>query len=247
MAPERALLLHAAFEWAAILAGARLYLHERGLHGLRGALQPQTFAVLTGCLLGAAIGNKAVFWVANPQLWNPDSGVVQFFLGGQSMVGGLVGGYLGVELGKRFAGVRHSTGDHFVFPILLGIAIGRLGCLLAGLHDQTYGVQTSLPWGIDFGDGISRHPTQLYEILFALLLWLAFKRARARLAASPGLTFKILLVSYLSWRLLVDALKPVPYAYPMGLSGIQVVCAMTLVFCMPLLLAQLRRSEAVRA
>lgn len=247
MAPEYALLLHAAFEWAAILAGARLYFHERGLHGLRGALQPQNYAVLTGCLLGAAIGNKAVFWVENPQLWDPDSGVVQFFVGGQSMVGGLVGGYLGVELGKAVAGVRHSTGDHFVFPILLGIAIGRLGCLLAGFHDQTFGVRTSLPWGIDFGDGIRRHPTQLYEILFAGLLWWAFRRARARLAASPGLMFKMLLAGYLSWRLLVDALKPVPYAYPMGLSGIQIVCAVALGLYLPLLLAQLLRREAARA
>ncbi len=247
MAPEYALVLHAAFEWAAILAGARLYFRERGLHGLRAALQPQNYAVLTGCLLGAAIGNKAVFWVDNPQLWNSDTGVVQFFLGGQSMVGGLVGGHLGVELGKWFAGVRHSTGDHFVFPILLGIVIGRLGCLLAGLHDQTFGIQTSLPWGVDFGDGIRRHPTQLYEILFAMLLWGTFKRGRTRLAVRPGLMFKILLVSYLSWRLLVDAIKPVPYAYPMGLSGIQLVCAAALALCIPLLLAQLRRREAVRA
>jgi prolipoprotein diacylglyceryltransferase len=247
MAPEHAVLLHAAFEWAAILAGARLYFHERGLQGLRGALQSQNYAVLTGCLLGAAIGNKAVFWVENPQLWDPAAGVVQYFLGGQSMVGGLVGGYLGVELGKAIAGVRQSTGDHFVFPILLGIVIGRVGCLLAGLHDQTFGVQTGLPWGIDFGDGIRRHPTQLYEILFAALLWWAFRRARARLAVSPGLMFKILLASYLAWRLLVDALKPVPYAYPMGLSGIQVVCAAALVLYLPLLLGQLLRGEAARA
>ncbi|MEZ5446523.1 MAG: prolipoprotein diacylglyceryl transferase [Gammaproteobacteria bacterium] len=247
MAPEHALLLHAAFEWAAILAGARLYFHERGLKGLRGALQPQNYAVLTGCLLGAAIGNKAVFWVENPQLWDPEAGLVQYFLGGQSMVGGLLGGYLGVELGKRIAGVRESTGDHFVFPILLGIVIGRVGCLLAGLHDQTFGVRTGLPWGIDFGDGIRRHPTQLYEILFAALLWWAFRRVRARLAVSPGLMFKILLASYLAWRLLVDALKPVPYAYPMGLSGIQVVCAAALVLYLPLLLAQLLRGEVARA
>jgi prolipoprotein diacylglyceryltransferase len=247
MVPEHALLVHAAFEWAAILAGARLYFHERGLQGLRGALQPQNYAVLAGCLLGAAIGNKAVFWVENPQLWGPGSGVVEYFLGGQSMVGGLVGGYLGVEIGKAIAGVRQSTGDYFVFPILLGIMVGRVGCFLAGLQDQTFGVETGLPWGIDFGDGIARHPTQLYEILYAALLWWAFRRTRARLADSPGLMFKILLASYLSWRLLIDTLKPVPYAYPMGLSGIQIVCAAALVLYLPLLFVQWRRREAVDA
>jgi prolipoprotein diacylglyceryltransferase len=247
MGSENALVVHAAFEWTAILAGARLYYHERGLQGLRGALQPQNYAVLAGCLLGAAIGNKAVFWMENPQLWDPDSGVIRLFLGGQSMVGGLVGGYLGVEIGKAIAGVRQSTGDYFVFPILLGIMIGRIGCFLAGLHDQTFGVETGLPWGIDFGDGMRRHPTQLYEILFAAVLWWTFRRTRARLAVSPGLMFKIFLASYLSWRLLIDALKPVPYAYPMGLSGIQIVCAAALVFYLPLLFYQWRRREEVRA
>jgi hypothetical protein len=56
-----------------------------------------------------------------------------------------------------------------------------------------------------------------------------------------------LLASYLSWRLLIDTLKPVPYAYPMGLSGIQIVCAAALVLYLPLLFGRWRRREAVDA
>ena len=154
--------------------------------------------------------------------------------GGQSMVGGLVGGLLGVEIAKKLTGITRSTGDAFVFPTLLGLMIGRVGCFLAGLEDGTFGVPTALPWGIDFGDGIPRHPTQLYEILFAGVLWAVLARWRAALADRPGLLFKLMFIAYLLWRLLIDGLKPVPYAYPLGWSGIQWVCLLTLAVYLPL-------------
>jgi prolipoprotein diacylglyceryltransferase len=48
--------------------------------------------------------------------------------------------------------------------------VGRIGCFLTGLADNTYGTPTGLPWGVDFGDRIHRHPTQLYEIAFLMIL-----------------------------------------------------------------------------
>ncbi len=39
-----------------------------------------------------------------------------------------------------------------------------------GPHHQTYGVATIPPWGVDFGDGIARHPTQVGEIAFLAAL-----------------------------------------------------------------------------
>ena len=61
------------------------------------------------------------------------------------------------------------------------MAVGRLGCFFAGLDDFTYGTPTSVPWGVDFGDGVHRHPVQLYEALamgamLLLLLWRLKKR-----------------------------------------------------------------------
>jgi len=38
--------------------------------------------------------------------------------------------------------------------LAIGVAIGRIGCYLAGLDDFTYGTPTALPWGHDFGDGV---------------------------------------------------------------------------------------------
>ena len=156
------------------------------------------------------------------------------------MVGGLLGGLAGVEVAKKIAGVAQSTGDAFVFPILLGLMIGRIGCFLAGRQDQTYGIATDLPWGVDFGDGVRRHPTQIYEILWAMTMWRLLSRWRTRLVSSPGLMFKMLLTAYLVWRLLADSLKPVPYAWPMGLSGIQWVCLVALAGYLPTMFHQLR-------
>ena len=81
-------------------------------------------------------------------------------------VGGLIGGLIAVEWTKRWLRVTIPTGDLLVVPLVAGIAIGRIGCFLTGLADRTYGLATGLPWGVDFGDGVLRHPTQIYEIVF---------------------------------------------------------------------------------
>jgi phosphatidylglycerol---prolipoprotein diacylglyceryl transferase len=93
-----------------------------------------------------------------------------YLVGGKTIVGALAFGLIAVELMKRFIGLRTSTGDLYAIPLALGIAIGRIGCFLTGLSDNTYGTPTTLPWAINFGDGVPRHPTQLYEIAFLLVL-----------------------------------------------------------------------------
>jgi phosphatidylglycerol---prolipoprotein diacylglyceryl transferase len=97
----------------------------------------------------------------------------------RSIEGAIAGGIVGIELLKHAAGIRGSTGLRFVAPLAAAIAVGRIGCYLAGLDDMTYGTPTALPWGVDFGDGVPRHPVQLYESLtmavflavFLFLLW----------------------------------------------------------------------------
>jgi len=232
--------VHGLFEWAAILIGVRIYLHTSKIttHEL---IAKRQFAVAFGCVAGAAIGNKAAHWLHHVDRWPLLHESPWLFLQGQSIVGGLLGGLIGVEIGKRCAGVTASTGDRFVVPILVGLLVGRIGCFVAGLSDETYGTPTTLPWGVDFGDGIARHPTQIYDMLFAGAALLVFRRTRPVLAAEPGLEFKLLLAGYLIWRLLIDGLKPVPYDFIAGLSGIQLVCAVALILYLPLVARQLVR------
>jgi prolipoprotein diacylglyceryltransferase len=235
--PATAAWVHSGFAYLGMGLGGATWRATLRRQATGGALAPGNFAVLIGLLLGAALGNKLVFLIERPDvalaIWQGGP----FVLPGQSIVGGLLGGLIGVELAKHFTGQTRSTGDAMVWPIALGLGLGRIGCFLAGLHDDTYGLPTAAPWGVDFGDGIPRHPTQLYEIAAVLPLGWALHRARF---STPGLAFKLFLCSYLLWRLLVEFLKPVPVAWPLGLSGIQWTCLVALAVYLPLTLRAAR-------
>jgi len=103
-----------------------------------------------------------------------------------SVVGALVGAIVAVEIYKAIKGVRGSTGGVFVGSFAIGIVVGRFGCLFAGLPDRTYGTETNLPWGIDLGDGIARHPVQMYEsAAMAAFLALYLVAGSRRLGHAP--------------------------------------------------------------
>jgi prolipoprotein diacylglyceryltransferase len=183
----------------------------------------QRSSVIVGGMLGALIGAKALVLLQHVDLaWQNWQQFLLLILQGKTVVGALLGGLIGVELTKKIIGVTRSTGDVFVYPLILGTAIGRIGCLLTGLSDKTYGIATNLPWGIDFGDGISRHPTQAYEIIFlvSLMIFLYF---RSRYRRAEGDLFKFYLVSYLGFRFLIDFIKP-DFRPLLGLSAIQIAC-----------------------
>jgi phosphatidylglycerol---prolipoprotein diacylglyceryl transferase len=88
----------------------------------------------------------------------------------------------------------------------------------------------SLPWGVDFGDGIARHPTQLYEVIVLAGLG-AVLISRARIPATTGDRFKLFMVVYLGFRLLVEFIKPVVRLG--GLSAIQWVCLAMVAYYAP--------------
>ena len=240
-------LIHALCEWLAIAVGMQIYRKQRSLQALSGVLAQGQFALVVGCILGAGIGNKLAFWLEFPQLLPAFSLNIATLMAGQSIVGGLLGGLIGTEIAKKLTGQHQSTGDNFVLPLMVGMVVGRVGCFLAGLHDGTYGIATDLPWGIDFGDGIFRHPTQLYDMIFVLswggfLFWIR-RGWRKNKQEFPGLMFKGYLSGYLFWRLLVDAIKPNPYDYIAGLSGIQCLCIVALAFYLPITYNQFYRAR----
>ncbi len=213
------------------MIGFRLYLARRA----RVDSDPQSITTLVlavGAIFGALLGAKLVFWFQEPArvaLILPDP---RALIGGKTVVGGFIGGRLGVEIAKKIMGVTVSTGDAFVTPMTVGIVLGRIGCFLSGLHDGTHGVATRLPWGINYGDGVFRHPTQIYEILVVIALWGAIQWLRPRLRRD-GDRFRLWLSGYLLFRLLVEWLKPQPYLHGGLLTGIQWACLMTLLIDLP--------------
>jgi prolipoprotein diacylglyceryltransferase len=247
LSPSAAHAVHLLFEWAAIAIGVQLYRRQRASAGIGGILSGSGYAVVIGCILGAAIGNKLVFWIEYPHLWAAHAGTFTVWMSGQSIVGGLLGGLLGVEIAKKMTGQRHSTGDQFVLPLMAGIAFGRIGCFLAGLNDGTYGKPTALPWGVDFGDGVTRHPTQVYDIVFVLAWGGLLLALRAHWRDKAGLMFKLFLSGYLVWRVGIDAIKPLRYDYGAGLGGVQLVCLAALLCYLPLLARQLAAPAPLKA
>jgi prolipoprotein diacylglyceryltransferase len=218
---------HWVFDALAYVIGFRLYLRARRRFG--DVVDSDTrWWIVAAAIGGAAIGSKVLFWMEDPAETAANLGNVWFLLGGKTVVGGLVGGTIAVESTKRWLGVTTRTGDLFAMPLAAGIAIGRIGCFLSGLPDRTFGVPTALPWGVDFGDGIPRHPTQLYEA--GCLVALAFLLSRlGRQPHLEGDLFRLFMVAYLGLRLAVDAVKP-EVRLALGLSAIQWAALAALVY-----------------
>jgi len=235
---------HLLFEALAYAVGFRIYLELRRHRGDR-LDDFHRWWVIAAAALGALVGSKLLFLCEDPRQTLLHITQPALLFSGKTIVGALIGGLFAVEFAKRRLGVTTRTGDLFALPLCAGIAIGRIGCFLTGLEDQTTGTATTLPWGINFGDGVLRHPTQLYEIFFVLLLGIAILRLSRR-AHREGDLFKLFMIGYFSFRLACDFLKPERRVFA-GLSSIQWACVAMLLYYFPDVLRWLHPSTAPAA
>ena len=188
--------------WGAAFTGGRwLYRRRRAtVERLARQTAPSYFiALATGAAAGAWLfGSLNTMRAAAPTV-------------SHSIAGALVGAIAAVELWKWRCGVTGSTGGPFVIPLSLGIIVGRWGCLFAGTADATFGSPTTLPWGVDLGDGVARHPVQVYESLamaaFLAIYWNALAGGR-EWAVRHG--FHAFVLAYAVQRFAWEWLKPYP-------------------------------------
>lgn len=214
---------HIVLEGLGYFAGARLYfvLRRRGTNPADRLPLETNLWLLVGGIFGAWVGSKLLAWAESPLFYltlaRTDPAAL---FDGKTIVGGLLGGWVGIELAKKHLGLTRSTGDLFVWPLALGTAVGRLGCFLTGLSDKTYGFATALPWGVDFGDGQPRHPTQLYECAYVLALATGLHFALRGRSLPAGGRFRLYSAGYFAFRFLVEFIKPRETPW-LGLSAIQ--------------------------
>lgn len=119
-------------------------------------------------LVGAVLGSKLGMVLFLP--WSEWSAMVFSLdaLGdGKTIVGGIAGGFIAVELAKRAYGITARTGDVYAIALPLGAGLGRIGCFFAGC---CYGRPTTLGFAVHVA-GADRHPAPLYES--AMLLTIA--------------------------------------------------------------------------
>src|SRR5438552_9889397 len=132
--------VHTVVEIAAYFVGVRLFVWQRRRLPLPAlADRDQSLMIGVAAIVGAALGAKLGYWIEDPRNAFANFPDWRHLLEGKTVVGALLGGLIGVELSKRALGVRASSGDAFALPLMIGIAIGRVGCFLAGLDDHTYG------------------------------------------------------------------------------------------------------------
>lgn len=217
----KSILAHPVFETAGIFLGMRYYFYLK-----RKSHEKVSFnisaAVLIGATVGALFGSKLIGNLENPYtLFRPFD--FRRFWTNNTIVGGLAFGLIGVELAKKAVGHRKSTGDLMVYPLMLAMIIGRIGCFLTGIHEQTYGLPTGSVFGMYLGDQYRRHPVALYEIAFLIIFWIVLKMMQKKELFPSGFLFQLFMLGYFAFRFLLDFIKPrVEIAGNLG--TIQLVC-----------------------
>ena len=186
--------------------------------------------LMLAAYLGGTLGAKLPIWIMYGRqiiMALPD---VRPLFAGRTIVGGLLGGVLAVIAARRFLHMPAPSGNLFAPGLALAIAIGRLGCFCAGC---CYGIPTHLPWGVNFGDGLLRVPTQLCESAFAFGLFIYLLYARRRLT-SPGQLFTHFMLAYFIFRFAIEFLREEARPY-LGLTLAQVVSAAVILYytCRP--------------
>lgn len=189
----------------------------------RRTYQRIQLATLIGALIGAKLAAIVgdLRWPIEPT----DAGGI--LRTGRSITGGLLFGFLTAETLKGALGYREPPNDRFATVLPFSIAIGRVGCLLVGCCP---GLPTESWLALPDADGVMRHPTALYDLLFHLGVGIAFVPLLRR---SPGVLrgrfFALHILLYGTFRFGIEPLRDTR-EYVAGLSAYQLF-ALALVAC----------------
>ncbi len=164
-----------------------------------------TVGVIIGARLGHCLVYEPMYYLAHPLE------ILQVWRGGLASHGGIAGVLVGMYIASRQERVTMLwVMDRVSIPIAMIASFIRLGNLM---NSEIYGQRTDLPWGFVFqrnGDVFASHPTQIYESLsylgvFLLLLCLYYRRPWVR--AQQGLIFSLAMVIMFAARILIEFIK----------------------------------------
>ena len=216
--------IHLILEYLAFFIAFRYYIYLRKQQA-DVISNNNRLSIILGAAIGALIGSRLIGFLENPTL---NFTLIELF-NTKTIMGGLFGGLLGVELAKQIIKEPNSSGDLFTFPIIIGIIIGRIGCFLSGINEFTYGKVTSLITGMNLGDNLQRHPISLYEIVFLIILFIFLIQIQKSEILKNGELFKWFMICYFLFRFIIEFIKPNTF-YILGLSTIQYLCLICLLY-----------------
>ncbi len=164
-----------------------------------------TILAIVGARLGHCLFYEPEVYLADPVR------ILNIREGGMASHGAAIGFLLGLTI---FAVINKMPwwwgADRIMIPVAIGGAGVRIGNLM---NSEIYGGPTDLPWGFIFqraGETQPMHPTQIYEALcyilvFLILLWLYFKKDAGR--KHPGLMFGMGLIGIFVARFIIEYIK----------------------------------------
>jgi phosphatidylglycerol:prolipoprotein diacylglycerol transferase len=138
--------------------------------------------------------------------------------------------------------------DTFAPSLILGQAIGRIGCFFNG---DAHGIPTNLPWGLVFSPdscagqmfpGQPVHPTQLYELGFNLIIFVILWKLRKK-PLFDGFLFLTYAILYSSIRIFVEYFRGDQLTYGGNISAAQTLGLFVIGISMTILIVLHRRKK----
>lgn len=168
----------------------------------RGLDSEAVLSVAGWAVAGGMVGARLLFVLDHWSIYAADPlRSFAFQEGGLAIQGALLGGFAAAVLAARRAHLPVlSLADAAAPAVVLGQAIGRLGCLVTG---DALGAPTSLPWGVRYVNpgamasqlGVALQPVFAYEALWDVAVFALIWTLRTRIQ-QPGRIFALYLGLY---------------------------------------------------
>jgi len=167
----------------------------------------QRWMILAAALIGAGIGAKLPFAILSKE---PFFSGPAWFADGKTILSGIAGAYLCVELAKAAMGIRVKTGDSFAVPLAAAVAVGRWGCFFNGCC----------------GAPLVPPIESAFHASMAVLLWRLQRVERLRWQL-----LKLYLIAYCGFRFVIEFIRTEPRlaggltAYQYGAAAMAAILA----------------------
>lgn len=168
-------------------------------------------------IVGALIGAKLAVLMGDA-LWplEPFDHWWELLWSGRSIVGAMLVGFVVAEMAKPLLHYKLPPNDRFAIVLPVSIALGRVGCVLAGCCQ---GVAHEGWLGVEDAAGVSRYPVPQLEIGFhlaaAYALWRMYRANVWR-----GRLFALYVTAYGGFRFLTEYVRETEKAF-FGFSAYQ--------------------------
>lgn len=170
---------------------------------------------LLSTVIGSRLGH-CLFYDPGYYLTHPVE-ILYIHQGGMASHGAAVGLLIGLWLFSKKNKLPYIWSlDRIGILVAISGTLVRIGNFM---NSEIFGRPTSLPWGVEFVmsnewnalyKGLPCHPTQLYEalaylIIFVVMVWLYYRKDLAR--RRPGAMFGIFLIALFGIRFLIEFIK----------------------------------------